>query len=88
MYWPDHDTGVWGYTGMAVGMILFWILIVIGIVALLRYSSGTLRNRTVPQPQPGSESPEQVLAVRFAYGEIDESEYQQRLAVLRGAMRR
>ncbi len=33
------------------------------------------------QPQP--ESPEQLLAMRFARGEIDEGEYQQRLAVLR-----
>lgn len=58
MFWPNYDMGGWGYAGMAIGMVLFWFLIVGGIVALIRYSSGPLRTRTVPQPQPDSESPE------------------------------
>lgn len=87
MFWSDHDAGVWGYTGMAVGMIVFCTLVIIGIVALIRWSSATFRTRAVPQPQSDRESPEQVLAIRFAHGDIDEAEYQHRLGVLRGALR-
>ena len=83
MFWSDHDMGGWGYTGMVIGMVLFWALIIVGIIALIRFNTGTIR--TVPQPplQSDEESPEKVLASRFARGEIEEPEYQQRLAVLR-----
>ena len=87
MFWPDHDMGGWTYAGMATGMVLFWVVIVVGIVALIRFSSKTGASQAVQQPQPYTESPEQLLAIRFARGEIDEAEYQQRLAVLRGSMR-
>ena len=82
MFWYDHDMSGWGYAGMAIGMVLFWILIIVGIVALVRFTSGTPQARSVPAPLPYGESPEQLLAARFARGEIDEAEYQQRLAVL------
>jgi putative membrane protein len=36
----------------------------------------------VPVPPPASGSPQQLLADRFARGEIDEEEYRRRLAVL------
>lgn len=84
MFWPDHDMSGWGYTGMAIGMVLFWLLVIAAIVALVRAGTGGTQNRTVPQAPPSVESPEQVLAARFARGEIDEAEYQQRLSVLRG----
>lgn len=84
MFWSDHDMTGWGYTGMAVVMVVFWVLVIAGIVALVRYTSGANGPRVMsPYPPPG-ESPEQLLATRFARGEIDEAEYQQRLAVLRG----
>lgn len=83
MFWPDHDMSGWGYAGMAIGMVLFWVLIVVGIIALIRFTTtGGDRVRAVPQHP---ESPEQLLAARFARGEIEETEYRQRLAVLRAA---
>ena len=85
MGWSDHYMNGWGYAGMAVGMVLFWALIIVGIIALVRFSTGTTQARAVPQYLPSGESAEQVLAARFARGEIDEPEYQQRLAVLRAA---
>jgi putative membrane protein len=85
MFWYDHDMSGWGYTGMAIGMVLFWILIVVGIVALVRSTAGSPQGRAVPPPAPYNESPEQLLAARFARGEIDQTEYQQRLTVLRTA---
>jgi putative membrane protein len=88
MFWSDHDMsgwGGWGYAGMVIGMVLFWALVIVGIVALIRSSTGSGSTRSVPQFPPYSESPGQLLAARFARGEIDEAEYRQRLAVLRGA---
>jgi putative membrane protein len=85
MFWSDHDMSGWGYAGMVIGMVLFWALIFVGIIALIRFSTGATQTRSVPQFPPYSESPEQLLAARFARGEIDEAEFQQRLAVLRGA---
>lgn len=83
MFWSDHDMGGWGYSGMAIGMVLFWILVIVGIVALIRYTTGAAQPGAVPGYPPQGESPERILAARFARGEIDEPEYQQRLAVLR-----
>lgn len=31
--WFDHNMGWWGYAGMGAGMVLFWALVVAGIVA-------------------------------------------------------
>ena len=85
--WWGHGMSGWGYAGMAIGMVLFWTLIVVGIIVLIRFSAGTTQPRAISRYQPFSESPEQLLAARFARGEIEESEYQQRLAVLRSALR-
>ena len=63
--------------GMGIGMVLFWVLIIAGIVALVMYVVG---DRRTQQP---SQSPDQILAARFARGEISETEYRDRLAILR-----
>ena len=57
---------------MAIGMVLFWVLVVVGIIALVRFTTDVPQSRS-----------EHVLATRFAHGEIDETEYNQRLSVLR-----
>jgi putative membrane protein len=77
--------GLWGYLLTTVSMILFWALIIIAIIALVRY----LRhgNQRTPVAQPQQSSPEQLLAERFARGEIDEPEYRHRLEVLRSSGR-
>ncbi|WP_179476219.1 SHOCT domain-containing protein [Mycolicibacterium vinylchloridicum] len=86
MFWSDHDMSGWGYTGMAIGMVVFWALVIVAIVALVRSGAGSSQPRAAAQiPPPYTESPEQLLAARFARGEIDEADYQQRLAVLRGS---
>jgi len=85
MFWSDHDMSGWGYAGMAIGMVLFWALILVGIIALIRYSTGATQTRDIPQAHPYGEyeSPEELLAGRFARGEVDETEYRHRLGVLR-----
>ncbi|GAA4077395.1 SHOCT domain-containing protein [Actinomadura miaoliensis] len=78
---------MWGYgpgywLGMGVIMVLFWGLIVAGIVALVRYIGGA---RHTGGPDATSRPPraEEVLAERFARGEVDADEYRQRLELLR-----
>ncbi len=67
---------------------VFWILVIVAIIALVRSNTGNAQASSVLQPPPRyTESPEQLLATRFARGDIDEAEYQQRLAVLRGGSR-
>lgn len=87
MVWTDHDMGGWGYAGMAVVMVLFWALIIVGIIALIRFTTGAAETRNMPPPAFYNETAEDLLAARFARGEIDEAEYQQRLLVLRATAR-
>jgi putative membrane protein len=82
MFWYDHNMGWWGYAGMGVGMVLFWALVIAGIVALVAYISGDRRERQIPPDTTSTASPEQILAARFARGEINETEYHDRLTVL------
>lgn len=80
MFWYDHDLSAWGWIGMILTMIAFWGLVVAAVVWLLR-GRGTDDSQPVGPREP---APEQVLAERFARGEIDEVEYRDRLAALRG----
>jgi len=74
MFWHGY-VGSGMFTMMVVEQVLFWAaiiaLIVIAVRAVTRWSG---QHR---------ESPEEVLARRFALGEISEDEYRQRLGQLR-----
>ncbi|WP_405910440.1 MULTISPECIES: SHOCT domain-containing protein [unclassified Streptomyces] len=79
MYWNRHDMNGWDWFAMSISTALMWALLVTVAVLLFR----TL-NRSPELPHtPTAASPEQLLADRFARGEIDEDEYRNRLAVLR-----
>jgi putative membrane protein len=93
MYWyHGHGMGGWGWFAMSLGMLLFWVVVIVAAVLLVRalMHSGD-RGRAPAQPPagppagggPAGPTPEQVLADRFARGEIDEQEYRARLATLR-----
>ncbi len=73
---------------MSVGMILFWaVLIALGVLlfrALARRDDSTTSTGNPPRG-PGRSTAEQLLAERFARGEIDEDGYRHRLDVLHGA---
>ncbi|APT11237.1 SHOCT domain-containing protein [Mycobacterium avium] len=83
MVWNDHNMGWWGWAGMGIGMVLFWALVIAGIIALVVYTTGDRRDRQIPPDRISTPSAEQILAARFAHGEISESEFRDRLAVLR-----
>ncbi|MBB6473276.1 putative membrane protein [Sphaerisporangium rubeum] len=78
--WWDHDgMGGWGYALMTLGMVVFWGLVAATIVLAIRYAGKTTRTDRIPSQQ----SAEEVLARRFARGEIDAEEYHARLDTLR-----
>jgi putative membrane protein len=78
----DHMTG-WGYFLMGSSTLAIWVLVVAAVVLLARSStSGTGGG---PRHSVDSSAPEQVLAQRFARGEIDDEEYRRRLDALRRA---
>lgn len=85
MYWyGDHMSG-WGWAVMLVGTVAFWALVITAIVLFVRYVGQSTRRP--PELPPATRTPEQLLAERFARGEIDEAEYRHKLDVLRGVTR-
>ena len=89
MYGYGNGTG-WGYALMAISMVLFWGAVIFGIVMLVRYFGRSGQPPAEPRPPQSAESPqspERLLAQRFARGEIDAEEYRRRLAVLQGGGR-
>jgi putative membrane protein len=82
MFWYGDNGGYGGGGGvvvMVVGMLLFWGLVIGAITLLLRRP-----HREAGGMVPAHRSAQQVLAERFARGEIDEGEFTQRLAALHG----
>jgi len=77
MHWWGNGYGM-GYGWGWMFMIVFWVLIILGIVYLVKGLSGG--------SQAGNgrlESPEEVLKKRFARGEISKEELESSLEVLR-----
>lgn len=80
MMFGDGGMGVWGFAFMTASTVLFWVVIILGIIALVRYLSRTAEHGG--GTQDSTSSAQRLLADRFARGEIDEEEYQRRLQVL------
>lgn len=80
MFWYGHDMNGWGYGLMGVSMLAFWVVL-IGVVAIVlrRNRNPALRAGDVATPLTA----DQLLAQRFARGEIDQAEYAARQAELR-----
>jgi putative membrane protein len=79
MYWYGEGMNGWGYALMTISMILFWALVIAGGVAFIRYVSRPIQAGDAHAPRPTSG---QILAERFARGEIDPQEYRERLQTL------
>lgn len=77
MWWYGNGLNGWGYALMTISMVVFWALIIYGVVLFARYLGRSNR------PRDQRPAPEDLLAERFARGEIDEQEYRQRLEALR-----
>ncbi|MGB8506332.1 SHOCT domain-containing protein [Mycobacterium sp.] len=71
-----------GWIVITVVMVLFWAAVITAIVLAVRYLAGGVGQRS----QGGdrlTRTPEDVLAERFARGDIDEEEYRRRMLLLR-----
>lgn len=90
MYYGDGHMSGWGWFGMTIGMIAFWGLLILLAVLVYRAFSGDNSVGSVGGRDGGSmtRDPIQILAERYARGEIDDQEYQRRLAVLSGTPHR
>jgi putative membrane protein len=66
----------WGPSGGfwpgMIFMLLFWVLIILGVIALVAW----LAKQGRPDSHAGPESPLDVLKKRYARGEIDKEEYE------------
>lgn len=78
MFWYGDGMTSWGYPAMSMAMVLAWWLVGLGVYALVRFIGRKDRH-----PHAGA-TPEQVLAERFARGEIDAPEFHERLDTLEG----
>lgn len=74
-----HGMSGWAMTLMGVGNLLFWGLLITGVILLIRRPGPAV---PAPSPAAAPPTPQQLLAQRFARGEIDDAEYQHRLQVL------
>lgn len=73
--WGEAGYG-WGW-GMGLGMIsmvLFWVLVILGIVVLVRYVGGS----SASSGPPPSKTALDLLNERYARGEIDKQDYEER----------
>ncbi len=71
------DWGGWGW-GPGFGwifMILFWVLIIFGIVALAKWLFSSTDTRGAPPPR--SKDALDIVKERYARGEIDREQYEQ-----------
>ncbi len=89
-----HDGWMWGNGWGWVGwvlmsglMVLFWAAVIAAIVLAIRYLAGPRHTTGHPfgsGPTRGEEKrAEDLLAERFARGEIDEEEFRRRMTLLR-----
>ena len=68
--------------GGGLGMILFWAVIILLIVLAVRGFRGGGSDRSASAP--AEKTPLQILQERFARGEIDKTEFEERRKVLAG----
>jgi putative membrane protein len=80
MWWYGGGGPGWGgWLAMSLSMVVFWGLVVWGVIALIRWTRGNPVADNYPSER---ETPQQILARRLASGEISEEEYESRLRVL------
>ena len=77
--WGMHGPGMmgWGWWGMGwIFMIIFWGLIIAGLIFLVRWLAGLSRQRT--SHDIAQDSALEILKRRYAKGEIDKNEYEEK----------
>jgi uncharacterized membrane protein/Zn-dependent protease with chaperone function len=83
------DDGHWGWGSWiltTLTTIVFWALVITAVVLLARYLLSLSQRTTGTTQAAGASKAEQVLAERYARGDIDDDEYKRRLGLLRQNM--
>jgi uncharacterized membrane protein len=83
------DDGHWGWGSWiltTLTTVVFWALVITAVVLLARYLLSLSQRTTGTTHAAGASNAEQVLAERYARGEIDDDEYKRRLGLLRQNM--
>jgi putative membrane protein len=84
MWWNDgmgYAMGWGGWVLMTVVMVVFWALVIVGIVALFR--TATTTGQRPGREKTDDRTAREILDERFARGDIDADEYRTRTAQLR-----
>ena len=71
--WDQYGWG-WGMGFGMISMVLFWILIILGIVILVRWVSGG----STASGAPPTKTALDILKERYARGEIDKREFEEK----------
>jgi uncharacterized membrane protein/Zn-dependent protease with chaperone function len=83
------DDGHWGWGSWiltTLTTVVFWALVITAVVLLARYLLSLSQRSTGTTRAQGASNAEQVLAERYARGDIDDDEYKRRLGLLRENM--
>lgn len=80
MMWNYGQPGSWGYSGWGMGlsmilMVVFWVLIIVGVVLLIKWLVEGAGGKT---HGGSSETSMEILKKRYAAGEIDKKEYEEK----------
>ncbi len=83
MGWGNQGHGMWGSGGMIV-MIFFWVILIIGTILIIRYFTAGHRGAAAPGGETISRErdPLEILKERYAKGEIDTQEFEERKKIL------
>jgi uncharacterized membrane protein/Zn-dependent protease with chaperone function len=83
------DDGHWGWGSWiltTLTTVVFWALVITAVVLLVRYLLSLSQRTAGTTHAAGASNAEQVLAERYARGDIDDDEYKRRLELLRQNM--
>jgi putative membrane protein len=81
----DGSWGIGGWLAMSLMMVVFWGGLIALVVFLVR---GVDRSGQSPMMPPPDRDADQLLAERYARGEIDEDEFTRRREVLRAGAKK
>ena len=65
-----------------IGMIFFWVVLIVLVVFLVRSIAGGWPSRPTSQPPPTGSAALEILKERYAKGEISKEEYEERKKTL------
>jgi putative membrane protein len=77
MHWGWGDYGMGGYGLGWLFMIVFWAVVILGVIYLVKMLAGG-SGKSSPQ-----ETAEDILRKRFARGELSKAEFEEALKVLK-----